>query len=61
MSTTGAQGATPHNREPGVGTMLFIDVGVRSLLLGEARKRRLTRAFGTPRDEQSRLGDDEGE
>ena len=35
--------------------MLFVDLGVRSLLLGEARKRALTRTFGTPRDEQSRL------
>ena len=55
MSTTSAQGATPHHREPGVGTLLFVDLRVRSLLLGEARKRALTRSFGTPRDEQSRL------
>jgi hypothetical protein len=35
--------------------MLFVDVRARYLLLGEARKRVLTRAFGTPRDEQSVL------
>jgi hypothetical protein len=35
--------------------MLFVDLRTRSLLLGEARKRMLTRAFGTPRAEQSFL------
>jgi hypothetical protein len=35
--------------------MMVIDVRMRSLLLGEARKRAVTRAFGTPRGEQSFL------
>jgi hypothetical protein len=38
-----------------VGTALFVDVRVRSLLLGEARKRVVTGAFGIPRGDQSLL------
>jgi hypothetical protein len=53
MSATGMQGEAA--RGPGAGTMLFVDLRVRSLLFGEARKRAVTRAFGTPRDEQSFL------
>ena len=35
--------------------MLFVDVGVRSLLIGEARRRALTRVFGVPPEDQSLL------
>lgn len=35
--------------------LLFLDVEVRSLLIGEARRRLLTRVFGVPRDDQSFL------
>ena len=35
--------------------MLFVDVGVRSLLIGEARRRAVTRVFGVPPEEQSLL------
>jgi hypothetical protein len=35
--------------------MLLVDVGVRSLLIGEARRRAVTRVFGVPADEQSLL------
>jgi hypothetical protein len=38
-----------------VARMLFVDVGVRSLLLGEARRRAVTRVFGVPASEQSLL------
>jgi hypothetical protein len=55
MTANGKQDAGTHHGEPGVGTMLFVDLGVRSLLFGEARKRGVTRAFGTPRDHQSFL------
>ncbi len=39
----------------GVATMLFVDVGVRSLLIGEARRRAVTRVFGIPAEGQSLL------
>jgi hypothetical protein len=35
--------------------MLAVDVGVRSLLIGEARRRAVTRVFGVPANEQSLL------
>jgi hypothetical protein len=38
-----------------VATMVVVDVGVRSLLLGEARRRAVTRVFGVPPDDQSLL------
>ena len=38
-----------------VARMLFVDVGVRSLLLGEARRRAVTRVFGVPPNDQSLL------
>jgi hypothetical protein len=38
-----------------VARMLFVDVGVRSLLLGEARRRAVTRVFGVPPSDQSLL------
>jgi hypothetical protein len=38
-----------------VARMLFVDVGVRSLLAGEARRRAVTRVFGVPPEEQSLL------
>jgi hypothetical protein len=48
--------AVPLNRaEPGVATELFVDVRVRSLLMGEARRRLVTRMFGVPREDQSFL------
>ena len=39
----------------GVARMAVVDVGVRSLLIGEARRRAVTRVFGVPADEQSLL------
>jgi hypothetical protein len=48
--------AVPLNRaELGVATELFVDVRVRSLLMGEARRRVVTRMFGVPREDQSFL------
>jgi hypothetical protein len=41
--------------EVGGAKLLFVDVKVRSLLIGEARRRVVTRVFGIPRDEQSFL------
>jgi hypothetical protein len=38
-----------------VARMLFVDVGVRSLLMGEARRRAVTRVFGVPPNDQSLL------
>jgi hypothetical protein len=38
-----------------VARTLFVDVGVRSLLIGEARRRAVTRVFGVPPNEQSLL------
>jgi hypothetical protein len=38
-----------------VARMLFVDVGVRSLLAGEARRRAVTRLFGIPAEDQSLL------
>jgi hypothetical protein len=38
-----------------VARMLFVDVGVRSLLLGEARRRAVTRVVGIPAEDQSLL------
>ena len=38
-----------------VARMVFVDVGVRSLLLGEARRRAVTRVFGIPAEHQSLL------
>jgi hypothetical protein len=55
MTATSMQGSETHRGEPGVGTMLFVDLRARYLLLGEARKRVVTRAFGIPRAEQSFL------
>lgn len=59
MSPTGTaagnHGAALHGGDPGVATLLFVDLRIRSLLLGEARKRAATRSFGTPREHQSLL------
>jgi hypothetical protein len=41
--------------EASVARMVVADVGVRSLLLGEARRRAVTRVFGVPPDDQSLL------
>jgi hypothetical protein len=41
--------------DDGVARMLFVDVGVRSLLIGEARRRAVTRVFGIPPEDQSLL------
>jgi hypothetical protein len=38
-----------------VARMVFVDVGVRSLLMGEARRRAVTRVFGIPAEDQSLL------
>ena len=38
-----------------VARMVFVDVGVRSLLAGEARRRAVTRVFGVPPEDQSLL------
>ena len=38
-----------------VARTLFVDVGVRSLLIGEARRRAVTRVFGVPPNDQSLL------
>jgi hypothetical protein len=38
-----------------VARMLFVDVGVRSLLMGEARRRAVTRVFGIPAEDQTLL------
>jgi hypothetical protein len=38
-----------------VARMLFVDVGVRSLLAGEARRRAVTRLSGIPAEDQSLL------
>ena len=38
-----------------VARMLFVDVGVRSLLMGEARRRAVTRVFGVAPEDQSLL------
>jgi hypothetical protein len=43
------------NDDVGVARMMVVDVGVRSLLMGEARRRSLTRVFGVPSDDQSLL------
>ena len=55
MSATGTQSGVSRHGEPGVATMLYVDLRARSLLLGEARKRVVTHAFGIPRAEQSFL------
>ena len=41
--------------DDGVARMLLVDVGVRSLLIGDARRRAVTRVFGVPPDDQSLL------
>ncbi len=38
-----------------VARIVVVDVGVRSLLLGEARRRAVTRVFGVPPNDQSLL------
>jgi hypothetical protein len=54
-SARDGQAAAFNGGEVGVARMLFVDVRVRSLLLGEARRRAVTRAFGVPPDGQSLL------
>ena len=39
----------------GVARMVSVDVGVRSLLMGEARRRAVARMFGVPPEDQSLL------
>lgn len=52
----GEEQAVPLNRaEIGVATELFVDVRVRSLLMGEARRHVVTRMLGVPRQDQSFL------
>lgn len=55
IGTPREQGEALHRDGPGLGTMLYTDLRVRSLLLGEARKRLATRAYGVHRDDQSFL------
>jgi hypothetical protein len=55
IGTPREQGEALHHGDPGLGTILYTDLRVRSLLLGEARKRVATRAFGVHRDDQSFL------
>jgi hypothetical protein len=55
IGTPREQGEALHRDEPGLATMLYTDFRVRSLLLGEARKRVATRAYGVHRDDQSFL------
>jgi hypothetical protein len=43
------------NDDVGAARMMVVDVGVRSLLIGEARRRAVTRVFGVPSDDQSLL------
>jgi hypothetical protein len=50
-----AQGEAFNRDEVGGAKLLFVDVRVRSLVIGEARRRVVTRVFGIPRDEQSFL------
>jgi hypothetical protein len=54
MSATGRRNAMSET-DDSVARMLFVDVGVRSLLAGEARRRAVTRVFGVPPEEQSLL------
>ena len=49
------QGGAFEGDEVGGAKLLFVDVKVRSLLMGEARRRVVTRVFGVPRDDQSFL------
>jgi hypothetical protein len=49
------QGAAFNAGDLGVARMLFVDIRVRSLLMGEARRRAVTRVFGVPSDDQSLL------
>jgi hypothetical protein len=51
----GQRGVAPERDDISLGTVLFVDVRVRSLLMGEARKRVVTGAFGIPRGDQSVL------
>jgi hypothetical protein len=46
IGTPREQGEALHRDGPGLGTMLYTDLRVRSLLLSEARKRVATRAYG---------------
>jgi hypothetical protein len=51
----GQRGVALERDQIGVATALFVDVRVRSLLMGEARKRVVTGALGIPRGDQSFL------
>jgi hypothetical protein len=56
IGQTGAEPSVPSNGGDVHGArMLFVDMGVRSLVMGEARRGVVTRIFGIPRDEQSFL------
>jgi hypothetical protein len=48
-------GVTLNGDGVGGARLLLVDVGVRSLLMGEGRQRALTRVFGVPREDQSFL------
>lgn len=56
MGQTGAGPGVPFNGGDVRGArLLFVDMGVRSLVMGEARRGVVTRIFGIPRDEPSFL------
>jgi hypothetical protein len=57
VRTGGREGhSVPFNRDAVRGArLLFVDMRVRSLVMGEARRGVVTRMFGVPRDDQSFL------
>jgi hypothetical protein len=55
IGQTGVEPGVPFNGDVRGPRLLFVDMGVRSLVMGEARRGVVTRIFGTPRDEQSFL------
>jgi hypothetical protein len=50
-----AQGMPLNPHEVRGASLLFVDMRVRSLMMGEARRGVVTRVFGVPRDDQSFL------
>jgi hypothetical protein len=54
-SARDGQGTAFNGGDVGGARMLFVDVGVQSLLMGEARRRAVTRVFGVPSEDQSLL------
>ena len=54
-SARDGQGTAFNGGEAGIARMLFVDVRVRSLLMGDARRRAVTRVLGVPPADQSLL------